>query len=302
MAHAVIEEPRGHMGLPLSNGKLAIWLFLITEIMFFTALIGTYVILRNGTPSKDDPWPTPHDVGLIEWVGAFNTFVLICSSLTVVLAHFSLANGNRKRAVQYVFVTLLLGTVFLVVKGFEYTAKFQHGIIPSQVPEKLEGQAGQRYVAQVRAELEDLVKHPDHGHASAAAVTDMKALLEAMGDPKRPLTARQVNERIVGSKHLAKVNQVEGSGEVQGLLEKYPGLHLPHAIPYGNMWASCYFAMTGFHALHVFGGLVVFVIILLIAVRTGLGQQHESLLELTGLYWHFVDIVWIFLFPLLYLV
>ena len=60
--------------------------------------------------------------------------------------------------------------------------------------------------------------------------------------------------------------------------------------------------MTGFHALHVFGGLVVFVIILLMAAVGRLGRRHESLIELTGLYWHFVDIVWIFLFPLLYLV
>ena len=68
------------------------------------------------------------------------------------------------------------------------------------------------------------------------------------------------------------------------------------------MWASCYFAMTGFHALHVLGGLVVFAVILLMALFGRFGPQHESMVELTGLYWHFVDIVWIFLFPLLYLV
>jgi cytochrome c oxidase subunit 3 len=88
------------------------------------------------------------------------------------------------------------------------------------------------------------------------------------------------------------------------LLEKYHDLDLPLSpvIANGNLWASCYFAMTGFHALHVFGGLVVFAIILLLGVFGRLGIQHTSMLELTGLYWHFVDIVWIFLFPLLYLV
>ncbi len=91
---------------------------------------------------------------------------------------------------------------------------------------------------------------------------------------------------------------------MKGLLEKYEteDLHIAHSIPYGNMWASSYFAMTGFHALHVFGGLVVFAIILIMAWRGRFGRQHESMVELTGLYWHFVDIVWIFLFPLLYLV
>src|SRR5437773_67893 len=62
MAHAVADEPQGHMGLPLPHGKLAMWLFLVTEIMFFTGLIGTYILLRSGTPSAYEPWPTPHDV------------------------------------------------------------------------------------------------------------------------------------------------------------------------------------------------------------------------------------------------
>jgi cytochrome c oxidase subunit 3 len=74
------------------------------------------------------------------------------------------------------------------------------------------------------------------------------------------------------------------------------------AIDFGNMWASCYFAMTGFHALHVFGGLVIFGIILILAALGRLGPRHSNMLEITGLYWHFVDIVWIFLFPLIYLV
>src|SRR3954465_2212858 len=106
MAHAVADERQVHMGLPLPHGKLAMWLFLVTEIMFFTGLIGVYIILRNGQPNKVHPWPTPHDVHLIEWVGAFNTFVLICSSLTVVLAHFALGKGNVKLATIYVGVTL----------------------------------------------------------------------------------------------------------------------------------------------------------------------------------------------------
>src|SRR5579872_146109 len=131
MANAVVaDHPPGHMGLPLPNGKLAMWLFLVTEIMFFTALIGTYVILRNGMPWAAEPWPAPHQVHLVEWVGAFNTFVLICSSLTVVLAHWSLHTGNVKKATQYIAITLALGCVFLVVKGFEYKSKFDHGILP----------------------------------------------------------------------------------------------------------------------------------------------------------------------------
>jgi cytochrome c oxidase subunit 3 len=99
------------------------------------------------------------------------------------------------------------------------------------------------------------------------------------------------------------LEQIEGKNPpVRGLLEDYPDLHVAYAIPYGNMWASCYFAMTGFHALHVFGGLVIFVLILLMAARGRFGTHHTAMIEYTGLYWHFVDIVWIFLFPLLYLI
>src|SRR4051794_26533067 len=114
MSHAVQDDPRAHMGLPLPHGKLAIWLFLVTEIMFFTALIGMYLILRNGTPTASPlRWPTPHQVHLVEWIGAFNTFVLILSSLTVVLAHYAAGKNNFRHATMYIAVTLVLGVVFL---------------------------------------------------------------------------------------------------------------------------------------------------------------------------------------------
>ena len=79
-------------------------------------------------------------------------------------------------------------------------------------------------------------------------------------------------------------------------------LHLSHAIPFGNLWASCYFAMTGFHACTCSAAWWSSSSSCSWRLRGKLGPQHESMLELTGLYWHFVDIVWIFLFPLLYLV
>ena len=111
MTQAVHDEPRQlHMGLPLPNGKLAMWIFLVTEIMFFTALIGVYLILRNGTPNHSPfHWPEPHEVHLVEWIGALNTFVLICSSLTVVLAHHAVVVHRFRQATLYVGVTLVLG-------------------------------------------------------------------------------------------------------------------------------------------------------------------------------------------------
>lgn len=290
MAHAVMEEkPAVHMGLPISNGKLAMWLFLVTEIMFFTGLIGTYIVLRNGQPTNAEKWPTPHDVHLVEWIGALNTFVLICSSLTVVLAHWAISQGKVAQCVRFLVVTLALGGVFLGIKAIEYKAKFDHHILPGQIFDRLTGARGEQYINKVKGELEHIVEHPA---AAGEFATQCTALLEEIkrNDEKsmRAISPAELGKRVKELVHQAEKKDIE--------------LHLTRVIPWGNMWASCYFAMTGFHALHVFGGLVVFVIILLMAARGRLGSQHESMIELTGLYWHFVDIVWIFLFPLLYLV
>jgi len=146
------EQPQAlHMGLPMPNGKLAMWLFLVTEIMFFTAMIGTYVILRQSVPK--DPigvvrWPHPHEVHLIEALGAINTFVLILSSFTVVLAHYKAGHNQFKEATGLIGITLALGLVFLGIKAYEYNAKFEHEILPGRIYEKLDGPTGARYVVQ----------------------------------------------------------------------------------------------------------------------------------------------------------
>ncbi|HEY2417685.1 MAG TPA: cytochrome c oxidase subunit 3, partial [Steroidobacteraceae bacterium] len=119
-------ELQYHPGLPLLNGKLIVWLFLSTEIMFFAGLIGTYIVLRFGAPT----WPLPREVHLSEPIGAFNTFVLICSSVSIVLGLESARANKAGAAKLWLLVTFALGSVFLGVKMFEYNAKFQHGIYP----------------------------------------------------------------------------------------------------------------------------------------------------------------------------
>jgi cytochrome c oxidase subunit 3 len=313
------------MALPLPNGKLAMWLFLVTEIMFFTALIGTYLILRNAIPT--DPsgvvkWPRPEEVHLVEWIGAFNTFVLIASSLTVVLAHYAAAKGNYKLATIYIGVTTALGIVFLGVKAYEYNSKFKHDILPGHVGELTEGSGlarerlfhnvGLQYVERIREQATHVVQKeagegkpveqltPSEVEKLSADAQACYHLLDRMKGKeekdakgnvtsyKPPLTPAQVGSEVNHILHKAH--------------EEHREVHLTPAIPFGNMWASCYFAMTGFHALHVLGGIVIFVIILLMGLMGRLNANHVPMLEYTGLYWHFVDIVWIFLFPLLYLV
>jgi heme/copper-type cytochrome/quinol oxidase subunit 3 len=192
------------VGLPVSNGKLAIWLFLGTEVMFFTGLIGAYIVLRL---SHADVWPAHHEV-LHEPVGALNTFVLICSSVTVVLAHRALLENRSGRAMGLLSATLLLGGVFLAIKAWEYHEKYQHHLMPWEIS------------------------------------------------------------------------------------AEHPGWRL---------WSGTYFMLTGFHAIHVLAGLIAFVVILLVGATVGLSRRHAGLVENAGIYWHFVDLVWVFLFPMLYL-
>jgi cytochrome c oxidase subunit 3 len=319
MTPIVSDNPQKHMGMPLPTPKVAMWLFLVTEIMFFTALIGTYIVLRHGTPAQSPhKWPTPHQVHLIEWIGALNTFVLICSSFTVVLAHHAAVKADMKKATLYVALTLGLGAVFLGVKAYEYNSKFQHDILPGHIGESLpypdkalpspdkeknllaierekhEHATGMQYFHRVQLQLEAIKNSSIDAELQKecnALLDEMTSAAAAEGQPAafhRPPSPAEVGQRV---------NEILEKAEKKGV-----ALYLTPAIPFGNLWASCYFALTGFHALHVFGGIVVFAIILLMAMIGRFGPQHATMLEIVGLYWHFVDIVWIFLFPLLYLV
>jgi len=293
-------------GLPLSRGKLIMWLFLSTEIMFFAALLGSYVVLRFGAAV----WPKPHHVHLSEPIGAFNTFVLICSSVTIVLA-LEMARANKARLAKlWMVATLLLGTLFLGVKGYEYQAKFSHGIYPWSPRSRVFEKPDLYYGSAVRARL-----------GEPAMIDRLKELDDTPEDKLTPdeVSARrrlkQVRQMVLSPDQqpfdLAVVaDQVmplpaEGAGShggegghgSHGLNDTFPWLKLPAVIPGGNMWASTYFFLTGFHAIHVLVGLIVFTILLLY----NLGPKRAGMIENAGLYWHFVDLVWIFLFPLLYL-
>lgn len=288
-------------GLPLSRGKLIMWLFLSTEIMFFAALLGSYVVLRFGAAV----WPKPHHVHLSEPIGALNTFVLICSSVTVVLALEAARANKRSLAKLWMLVTLLLGSLFLGIKGYEYSAKFSHGIYPAAPRGMIYERPDLYYGSAVRARL-----------GEPAIIERMKELFTAPEEALRP-------EEVAGRRSLKQVRDMlqspdqqafdlavvadqimplpgdsaEGHGHGGGLNDTFPWLQLPMVIPGGNMWASTYFLLTGFHAIHVIVGLIVFAILLLY----DLGPKRAGMIENAGLYWHFVDLVWIFLFPLLYL-
>ena len=289
-------------GLPLSRGKLIMWLFLSTEIMFFAALLGSYVVLRFGAPV----WPKPHHVHLSEPIGAFNTFVLICSSVTIVLALEAARVNKAGLAKAWMVATFLLGGLFLGVKGYEYQAKFSHGIYPWAPRGLIYERPDLYYGSAVRARL-----------GEAAMIDRLKELNEKPADQLSAdeLAARtrlqQVQKMVMSPDQQAfdmavVADQVMplpaegahgGHGGAHGLNDVFPWLRLPIVIPGGSMWASTYFLLTGFHAIHVIVGLIVFGIML----TWTLNAKRAGAIENAGLYWHFVDLVWIFLFPLMYL-
>src|SRR5687767_3619408 len=199
-AHHEIEIPFTVHARPdtgLYNGKLGIWLFLASEVMLFGALFSTLVLLRTGAPE----WPKGWEI-LNVWLAMVNTFVLIASSVTVVLAWANLRLGELKKAKIYLILTLLCGFGFLGIKAIEYGTKFSH-----------------------------------------------------------------------------------------------------HQYPSTNNFFATYYLLTGLHGLHVVGGMIVFAYLLMTANKwySAKRDQFTNRVEVTGLYWHFVDLVWIFLFPVLYL-
>jgi heme/copper-type cytochrome/quinol oxidase subunit 3 len=188
---------RPHPVSGVTNSKLGIWCFLASEVMLFGALFSTYVLLRTGAPS----WPEGSKILNVP-LATLNTLVLITSSVTMVLSWYALATHSLAKFKKYMGITVLLGVAFLVIKSFEYGAKFSH-----------------------------------------------------------------------------------------------------HHFPSSDTFYAIYFTLTGLHGLHVIGGILVNLYFLFPGSKMWetAPEQFTGRVECAGLYWHFVDLVWIFLFPVLYL-
>lgn len=303
MSHtASPHAPSLKMGLPISNAKLGMWLFLGTEIMFFTAFIGTYIVLRLGSKG----WPTdPHDTHINVLFGGVNTFVLIVSSYCVVIAHEAMSKRDYSRAKLYLVVTFLLACLFLVIKGAEYKGKFDHRILPGQIAES--SQESLNFLVRdleqtVDRDLTELSPKPakmidKRAEVNELAEKDERAKAVITLDKRTQAFKQKVQAETATLKDgKAFYEELKADPMLSGLVE---GVHEPHPVLYGNIFASIYFIMTGFHAIHVIVGMILFLFPLL---TTRLDAKWNDWVENSGLYWHFVDLVWIFLFPLIYIV
>lgn len=186
-----------HNATGIPNGKLGIWVFLASEVMLFGAFISSYVVLHMGSPAFGRP---PVEL-LGKPLATLNTFVLISSSVTMVMALSSIQRDNIKAFGGYMSLTSLLGLAFLGIKVFEYLHKIHEGI----------------------------------------TITS-------------------------------------------------------------SLFGSFYYTLTGLHGLHMIGGLIFNTYILINGLRGKYSSRSYERVEYAGLYWHFVDLVWVILFPLFYLV
>ena len=220
------------------TATLGMWIFLVTEVLFFGGLFLAYTINRSAFSTAFGIGSNTLDITL----GAGNTVVLIMSSLTMAMAVWSAQVGKKKWVSIFLIATLVLGTVFLGVKAVEYKQKYDHHLIP-----------GSGFDMRYRS-----------AHPTAA------------DDPKEMALEKD---------------------EVEKAFEKDPDINA-----HSQLYFSLYFGMTGLHALHMIIGAGLLVWLIKGSFAGRFTPQYNTPVEVVGLYWHFVDIVWIYLFPLLYLI
>ena len=276
----------------LWNAKVGIWLFLASEVMLFGGLFSAYVFLRLDA----DPGSWPH--GLLNVpVGTMNTGILIASSVTVVMAWASLKMRKFRAYWWYMLVTILCGVIFLAVKlVYEWPQKFDHfgAFIKKDKLEKYEQYLGNHHLAErglaPRREITGHLHNKEALHDENAKEYEI-ALDPVNADPTNPDMDRP---------HFLYVPPTEKMATIEKEDVEYANMFLPKHSAY---FAS-YFTITGLHGAHVLGGVIVFTYLWL-PMGTKLYKRNPEHLanrvEVAGLFWHFVDLVWIFVFPLFYL-
>jgi cytochrome c oxidase subunit 3 len=268
-------DPVVSHGDPTAPGKIAIWLFLASEIMFFIAILGTYIVLRSGSPDLF----SRHAAILSKVLAGINTIVLILSSVTMYIAVDAAHKGLRNRTIVGLLITFLCACAFMGIKAKEYSDKFNHATVVARFSQ---------------GEPLQVIDGHLHEHAGKRTIVGYQAAM-----PKN----FNINLISEGDVHALAAKE-KGITNLEEL--KPQEIELPEktsqTITYGpwkNVFYACYFTATGVHGVHVLGGMIPIAILMVHALRGRLLPAHT---EYVGLYWHFVDLVWIFLFPLLYLI
>jgi cytochrome c oxidase subunit III len=268
-----------------SSSNLGMWVFLIQEIMFFGGLFVAYLVYRHKYYES---------FGLASFslrvdLGLFNTIVLIGSSLTMALAVNAAQRGMRKRLMTFIVATMLLGTLFLGVKVVEYTEKFEKREIPGRNFCFEPQGAPCTNVSHAPESTPDILKRYASGNFFPAS--------HASVEPAEHTNVTGISAESAGGQDSTPQYRVRDAiGDVPGSSER------DRSKPGSEIYFSLYFAMTGMHAIHMIVGMGLMLWLLFHAYRGRYTETYFTPIENFGLYWHFVDIVWIYLFPLLYLI
>lgn len=284
----------------LYNGKVGMWVFLASEVMLFGALFSAYVFLRIG--AWEGEWPH----GLLNIpIGAFNTVVLITSSLTVAMSWLALKAGNFQRYRRLQIVTLVCAAAFLGIKGYEYSDKFHHyeiwlnrPVTAKEYPQ-LAGQAtgDETPITSITGHIEGAGAFATLASLRDAGSSTVKIHPDAF---HYRLSAREQAER----RRAEKSEAAHATDEHAGMsIDVSRIARLSAFVPRHGTFFATYFTLTGLHGLHVLGGALMFAFILWPGARMWREDpvRYTNSVEVTGLFWHFVDLVWIFLFPIIYL-
>ena len=255
-------------------GKLGVWLFLLTEVLFFSGLFCAYSVFRSSRP---EIFYYAHYF-LDPRLGALNTCVLLVSSLTAALAVRNAQLAQRRRLILNIAITILCAVTFLGVKYVEYSHKIETGLLP-----------GARFNP-----TEQLWETPAFKHQHPAAARFAEQLRKRATEPGTPPMpselARPTREML---EPLFRAGVLGPHAEYQDLPSRPSNAHL---------FFSLYFFMTGLHGVHVLGGIALWSWLLVRAVRSDFGPSYFGPIDGAALYWHLVDLIWIYLFPLLYLI
>ena len=263
-------------------GKLGIWLFLVTEVLFFSGLFTAYVVYRSNHP---EIFKYAHEF-LDKKLGALNTAVLLFSSLTMAWAVRAAQLSQKKLLVTMLSLTLACAGMFLVVKYFEYTHKFHMGLYWA-------GSFKPDFSHEIEAGHAGSHDTPVHGtvplHQGAAHTADPHAAEAPQGAAPATTTP--------GVPVTTTVDQT-----IQPLVKAHPSVYTQIPPRDAGLFFSIYYAMTGLHAIHILAGMGLITWLIIRASKGHFSSEYFGPVDYVGLYWHLVDLIWIYLFPLLYLI
>jgi cytochrome c oxidase subunit 3 len=279
-------------------GKLGIWIFLITEILFFAGLFCAYAVYRAQHP---DVFRWAHY--FLDWkLGAINTAILLSSSLTAAWAVRCAQKGQKRGLILNIVLTIAFAFGFLGIKYVEYSHKIHDGLLPGThfVPreEAWETKAFRSRhpeAAQLARDLSVWMKTASRtGKAETAANGSAAAASGASTRDPLPSTIEAQLRNPDAVKPLFEAGVIGNPR-----LVAVEGLSRPKQA---YSFFSIYFFMTGLHGVHVVAGIIVWLWLLRRTLRNQFGPRFFGPVDFGALYWHLVDLVWIYLFPLLYLV